>query len=229
VGNTKILNDVSFEHEGGTLVVIGPNGSGKTTLLRSIAGLTRYSGVVEIEGLSPARYRNYMSYVPAQPSLDPMARGLDIGLAMNYRSPGNLWRQHFREWLATFGVEGLTNRAIFTMSSGEQRLLLIAAALSRTPRLLLLDEPTAFLDMTNQAKVMKVLAELSRSGVTIVMATHDLHYASLADNVAVLSKGRLVAFGSPREVLNEGLLSKVYSVSIKKVNDDPPLFLPELF
>ncbi|MGC9112130.1 ABC transporter ATP-binding protein [Acidilobus sp.] len=228
INGAHILKDISFTHGSGLLMIIGPNGAGKTTLLRALAGLIKFRGSVELDGVRPEEYRRYISYVPAQPSLDPMARGLDVALAMNYSPPDGLWKKRFLEVLGRFGLEGLANRPVISMSSGEQRLLLLAAALSRGPRLLILDEPTAFLDVTNRTKVIELLQELTEDGVSAVVATHDIEYTAVADNVAVLKSGRLVSFGSPREALSEELLSDVYGISIRRVNGNTPSYMPEL-
>lgn len=107
INDVRILNDISFTHGSGLLMIIGPNGAGKTTLLRALAGLIKFRGSVELDGVRPEGYRRYISYVPAQPSLDPMARGLDVALAMNYRSSDGSWKNRFLEALGRFGLEGL--------------------------------------------------------------------------------------------------------------------------
>ncbi len=227
VDGKAILNNISFKFEGGLLTIIGPNGSGKTTLLKAITGLlSDVRGEVLIDGKSPSRYRPNMAYVPAQPSLDPMARPIDIAMAMNYAS-GGPWRERFSRTLRLLGVNE-EDRELSTMSSGEQRLVLIAAALSKLPQALILDEPTAFLDITNQVKVLSLLRDLASSGRLVVMATHDLIYAPMADAVALLSHGSLLAFGRPDDVLSEELLSSAYGIRVLRVGGATSLFVPEL-
>ena len=219
LGGREIIRGVTATFDSGLNAVIGPNGAGKTTLLRLLAGVLRpTAGEVEIRG-ARGNSRGLLAYVPAQHSLDPMARVRDVAEAMGYGSPRWSFRR-FVEWLSAMGLEWSLDVSVGRLSSGEQRMALMAAALARDPELLVIDEPLAFLDVKNQVKVMEILRELSLGGRTVVVAMHELGYVSLADRVLVLSRGVKVAEGRPQDVLSEDLLSKVYGVRFESVRSD---------
>jgi len=213
VEDTIVLRGVSFKVEGGLTAFIGPNGAGKTTLLRVLAGILDYTGVVSLCGLDARRARRLTSYVPAYLQVDPYAKVEDVLEAYLYdvgssRDPLDVLR--------FFGLERLRGRRFNSLSGGEHKLVLIAGALARNPRVLLLDEPFSHLDIANQVKVAKLIREVSR-GTTIVMAVHEPFYASIADLVGVISSGRLVAFGRPEEVVKRNILEGVYGVTLEEV------------
>jgi iron complex transport system ATP-binding protein len=208
-----ILSGVSFRVEGGLTAFIGPNGAGKTTLLRVLAGIIDYSGVVSLCGLDPRRARRLTAYVPAYLQVDPYARVEDVLEAYlhNARNPGDPL-----EILKLFGLERLRGRRFNSLSSGEHKLVLLAGALARNPRVLLLDEPFSHLDIANQVKVARLIREVSRS-ITTVITVHEPLYASIADLAGVMSSGRLVAFGKPGEVVRRKTLVEVYGVEMEEV------------
>jgi ABC-type cobalamin/Fe3+-siderophores transport system ATPase subunit len=213
VEDTIVLRGVSFKVEGGLTAFIGPNGAGKTTLLRVLAGILDYTGVVSLCGLDARRARRLTSYVPAYLQVDPYAKVEDVLEAYLYdvgssRDP--------LDALRFLGLERLRGRRFNSLSGGEHKLVLIAGALARNPRVLLLDEPFSHLDIANQVKVAKLIREVSR-GTTIVMAVHEPLYASIADLVGVIGSGRLVAFGRPEEVVRRNMLEGVYGVTLEEV------------
>ncbi len=198
---------------GGLNLVIGPNGAGKTTLLKVVAGLVRPTrGVIHIDGHPPLKSRDRISYVPAHFATDPLARVIDVADSMNYgKGPG--WRDSLRKYLQKLGVGWAEERRMSTLSSGEQRLALLAAALSREPEILIADEPTAYLDLGNQARVFSLLKGLTRDGVLVIAATHDVNFVKAADRVLLLDGGREAYFGDP-DGLGCELLSKAYGVRV---------------
>lgn len=217
VGSNVILKDVSVELCGGLNLVLGPNGAGKTTLLRVVAGIVRpQKGVALIDGEPPSRVRSRIAYIPAQLNVDGLARVVDVAESMNYGSASR-WRESLKDHLRRLGIGWAFERRLSTLSSGEQRLAIIAAALSRNPKVVIADEPTAFLDLGNQAKVYSLFRELSRDGVLVIAASHDVHYASLAEHVTLLNRGEVSYAGTPGG-LNAEILSKVYDVRVSMVN-----------
>ncbi len=224
-----IVRDINIDVAEGLNVIIGPNGAGKTTLLRLVAGIILPTkGEVLIDGAPPSRARRHVAYMPAQLSLDPLATVDDVAEAMSYDSLDGSWKQSFRRWLEVLGMGWASGRPLMSLSSGEQRLALMAAALSRSPRLLIVDEPLAFLDVRNQMTVMEILRELADEGVTVLAAMHEVLMVRRADKVFILSAGRLVASGQPSEVLDEGLLSVVYGVRFRSYQGpDGEVLLPE--
>jgi len=214
-----IVEDVSAELCGGLNVVLGPNGAGKTTLLRLFAGVLRPTqGSVLIDGAPPDKVRARISYVPAQLSLDPMTRVVDLAEAINYGKDGS-WRKRLREYLSALGIEWAAERRFSTLSSGEQRLATIAAALSRGGDVIIADEPTEFLDVSNRAKVFALFRGLVNKGALVIIATHDVRRAGQADRVLVLSRGVVTFAGQPGEGLVEAL-SKAYSVDAKTLLEE---------
>ncbi len=225
VGGTVILRNLSFEVKGGLVAFIGPNGSGKTTLLRALAGVLEYSGSISICGLDARRARRIISYVPAFLQVDPYAKIEDVIEAYLYdvRSPMNL-----RSFLEHFKLERFQGRRFNSLSSGEHKLVLIAGALARNPRVLLLDEPFSHLDLANQAKIARLLKDVSKS-ITTIITVHEPIYASLANTVGVLSSGELVALGRPEEVVRRELLERIYGVELEEVSlGSRSLLIPSL-
>lgn len=217
VGSNVILKGISVDLCGGLDLVLGPNGAGKTTLLKVIAGVVRpQRGLALIDGEPPSRVRSRIAYIPAHLNVDGLARVVDVAESMNYGS-GSRWRESLEDYLERLGIGWALNRRLSTLSSGEQRLITIAAALSRDPDVVIADEPTAFLDLGNQAKVYSLFRQLSREGVLVIAASHDVHYASLADSVVVLDRGKVAYAGRP-EGLNAETLTRVYGVKVSMVN-----------
>lgn len=225
LGGVPVLESVSFSvSRGGFVSVIGPNGAGKTTLLRClIRVLPHREGRIRFEGRDLAAFRQkelarLVGYVP-----QPDARQLpftveELVLAGRYPhlspftavGPGD--REAAREAMEVTGIASLAARSLMTLSGGERQLAMIAAALAQGARMLLLDEPTAFLDPGHQASVMTLLAGLNRDrGVTVLMVTHDINRAILAGRrVIVLDRGRTVHEGPSGELARSGVLERVY-------------------
>ncbi|MCE4602300.1 MAG: ABC transporter ATP-binding protein [Desulfurococcales archaeon] len=202
---------------GGLHFIIGPNGAGKTTLLRSLLGLVRYQGVVKVCGTVPRDARGWISYIPASIMVDPWAKVGEVRRAVLYGSrPGE--RLNMDQLLGYVGLEwirSLTGRRFGELSSGEQRLTLIAAAMNRMPKLLVADEPLSFLDMANQIRVIGLLREVSRQ-VTVVMTTHEIMYMGYADTVTLIHKGS-IAYSGPPSRLNTSIIEDVYGIKVMSV------------
>ena len=194
---------------GGLHGVIGPNGSGKTTLLRVLAGVAGHRGEARVCGRSPRQARALTGYMPQSPLVDPLATARDVVAAGLYGAP-----RQGAEWASRLvGVEGLLDRRFASLSGGEQRLVCLARALARRPRLLLLDEPLSGLDIRNAVRVLRLLRSLSR-GSTIVASAHELHYIGAFDTVTLLSRGRPLYHGPPGG-LEPGLLEEAYGVPVE--------------
>ncbi len=208
---------------GGLHFIIGPNGAGKTTLLRAILGMISYEGSIQVCGSTPWRVRRMISYVPASIEVDRWARVGEVFKAVAYGSwhyslkglPGRLGI--IREWL---------HRRFGELSSGEQRLVLIGAALSRRPKLVIADEPLSFLDVGNQFTILEIFREASYD-MTVVMTTHELMYVGYADTVTLVSRGRIVYHGAPTG-LDDRLVENVYGVDFISIDvDGITYFIPK--
>ena len=222
-GNREILHDLSFSIPDGCLVnVLGPNGVGKSTLFRCILGLSpHYSGTILVNGkdlraLSVRERAREISYIPQShaPVYDYevvdvvlMATGNDLKMLA---TPGEAQLQRAHEALARIGIEHLAHRTYTQISGGEQQLVLIARALAQNAQTIIMDEPTSALDYGNTMRV------LSCEGLSIVQSTHNPDHAFLySDATMVLSKGRLRAFGNPREVITSELISELYDIEVE--------------
>ncbi|MGC9071331.1 MAG: ABC transporter ATP-binding protein [Acidilobus sp.] len=217
VKGRKIVDEASVDLCSGLNLILGPNGAGKTTLLRLISGIIRPTkGKVSIDGISPEKLRTRLTYIPPQITVDPLTRVIDIGDALNYGKRSG-WRASLRRYLVLLDIEWAEERRLATLSSGEQRLATIAAALSREADVIIADEPTAFLDLGNQVKVFSLFQKLGREGRLVITATHDIHFTNLANEVVLLREGKTAYVGPPKR-LDDSLLSKVYGVRVTMTN-----------
>ncbi len=218
------LDSVTFSVPPGALVgLVGPNGAGKTTLLRLMAGLIRPgAGQVLVGGRHPhatpaPEMARLVAVLPQHPVLPT---GVSVREAVSWgrlphlgrlRRPGAEDRRVVEQALVRTDTSALADRDTNTLSGGERQRVLIARALAQAPRVLLLDEPTAHLDLSHQVEVMVVLQALAHDGLAVVAALHDLSLAAgYCDRVAVLASGRLLAFGPPAQVITDGLVAAAY-------------------
>ncbi|MFC5997086.1 ABC transporter ATP-binding protein [Pseudonocardia hispaniensis] len=226
-GNHRLVGiDVRIE-DGEVACLLGPNGAGKTTLLRCLLGLlTPARGTVRLTGrdlgsLSARERARRVAYVPQSTSTTFPFTALDIAVMGRTphlprgRTPSHGDRAMALEVLTDLGVGHLADRSIAHLSGGERSLVLIARALVQRARVLVLDEPTAALDLGNARRVLDAVAQLAASGHTVVMTTHQpdhaLHYA---DRAVLLSAGRIAADGAPAAVLTAERLTEVYGTPV---------------
>ena len=221
----NILKDIDFALESGEFCgLIGANGSGKTTLLRTILGfVTPSSGSITIDGSGQLAS---VGYVPQKFALDPhmpmrardlVALGLDGNrLGVPLSSPGR--RRKVDEMLAAVDATRFADQRIGNLSGGQQQRVLIAHALIRRPRLLLLDEPLANLDMRSVAGIVALLRRLSREfQTTVLLSAHDMNpLISAMDRIVYLAHGR-AASGSIDAVVRTEVLSQLYGYHIDVV------------
>jgi iron complex transport system ATP-binding protein len=208
--------------------VVGPNGAGKSTLLKGLAGLLSPSrGGTFVDGrnvtaLGGRERARLVGYVPQEPTymfnydvLDFILTGR-AGFIPRFSSPSALDVEAAREALRFVGLEPLEGRPFFELSSGERRLVLIARTLAQRPAVLLLDEPTTFLDPRHESEIMALVRRLAvEKDATVVVTLHALDMAvKYADAMVFLKAGRVVAAGAPDDILSEALLRSVYDVDI---------------
>jgi iron complex transport system ATP-binding protein len=244
LGGQRVVRDVSLGVDAGHWVaLIGPNGAGKTTLLRAIAGLVAHDGAVVIEGdaargLSRRERARRVALVPQEPEIPPW---LTVGeYVLLGRAPyldafareGPADRQAAARALERLDLRDLGDRLLGTLSGGEKQRAVVARALAQEARIVLLDEPTAALDIGHQQQTLELLEQLRvESGLTLVSAIHDLTVAALyADRVVLLDGGELVADGVPGEVLTESTLAARYGARVRVVDvDGVPAVVPARF
>ena len=232
-GTRWVWRHVSLEvGEGEFLVVLGPNGAGKTTLLRVLLGLVPLSvGQVMLCGESPASARALVGYVPQRRAFDRdlyvrardlVAMGVDgtrwgVGLPNASRRARN---EMVDEALQAVGADAYALSPVGHLSGGEQQRLLLAQALVTRPRILLLDEPLASLDLGAQAVASGLVASVARArGITVVLVAHDVNpLVSVLDRVAYVARGT-VATGTPDDVITSSRLSALYDHPIEVLRD----------
>lgn len=221
-----VLDRVSLTVGRGDLIgVLGPNGSGKTTLLKVLGGaLPAHRGAVTLDGRPIASWSRReiarrIAVVPQETTAPFDFSVFDIVLMGRYPHLGAFTLEGpedlaiARRALDATGTAPFEQRAFSTLSGGEKQRVAIASALAQTPELLLLDEPTASLDVGHQIEIQALLRRLNTGGVTMVLSTHDLNFAaSLCRELVLLRDGRVVAAGPTDEVLTASAVQAVYGV-----------------
>jgi len=220
-GKIRVLFNVSIEVEKGTITaVVGPNGAGKTTLLNSVYGLADvYEGSIlfyerDIKGLKPHEITSLgIGYVP---QTDNIFSSLTVYENLRLAGRGLASKESFSERLKEVfeifpKLEELVNRKAGTLSGGERRMLAIALALMKTPKLLLLDEITTDLAPIMVKKVLEKVVELKRRGITILLVEQYAHRAlEIADKVYLLASGEIKFAGVPQHLLERKDLLSLY-------------------
>ena len=220
-GEKTILHDISLDFPPGTVTaVLGPNGCGKSTLLKAAAGLIPVTAG-EISGEEP-RARQ-VAYLPqSRPVPDMTVRQL----VLHGRFPWLSWPRRYRERdmeiaeaaMDRMGVGELADRPLAELSGGTRQKCFLAMALAQQAPTLLLDEPTSFLDVGHQLKLMALARELAAEGKAVVLVLHDLPLAlGYADRVAVMDGGRILALGTPEEIRASGILERVFGVKLLRL------------
>jgi iron complex transport system ATP-binding protein len=223
----RVLDHVSIEVERGSVVgLLGPNGSGKTTLLKVVSGvLSPQSGGVEIDGrpigqLTRRELARRIAVVPQETHSTFDFSVIDMVLMGRYPHLGPFELEGAadqaiaREALAATGTAALEARPFATLSGGEKQRVVIASALAQASDMLLLDEPTAALDLGYQFEITALLRQLNAErGTTMIVSTHDLNLAAaLCERVVLLKHGRVIAYGSTRDTLTSENIRLLFEV-----------------
>lgn len=243
-GGTDVLHDLDLVVEPRTITaLVGPNGSGKSTLLGALARLHRpRSGEVRLAGRplrawSSTAVARRLALLPQSSTPPPRTTVRELVEQGRYPQRGawSMLRQRddalVDAALERAGVADLADRRVEALSGGERQRAWIAMCLAQDTGLVLLDEPTTYLDVRHQVGLMRLVESLrDDDGKTLVLVLHDLNQAARhADRVVALSQGRVVADGTPDEVVTEALLRDVFGVDAL-VQPDPvtgrPLFVP---
>jgi zinc/manganese transport system ATP-binding protein len=234
LGGRVIWSDVTLAITGGEFVaVLGPNGVGKSTLVKAALGLlTLSAGSATVVGRPPGQAGREIGYLPQRRSFDPglRVRGIDV-VALG--ADGERWgtafpgasrlfpsrrqaRDRIDEVIELVGASEFATRPIGEVSGGEQQRLLIAQALVRRPRLLVLDEPLDSLDLPNQAGVAALISRVCQAqGVTVLLVAHDVNpILSYLDRVVYIARGGAVS-GTPAEVITSATLTALYDTPVE--------------
>jgi len=239
-----VVHDVNLRVDAGEMIAIcGPNGAGKSTLLKLLSGyLEPQAGRIDCEGkdlrawepralarrlaIAPQAVSFYFPFTVGQYVL--LARHPHRGMSP-FESEADLAAAHAA--LAQTGIAALAERSVLELSGGEKQRVVLAAALAQQPSILLLDEPTASLDLRHQAALMAVLGRPDRGcGVTVLLVTHDLNLAARwAPRLALMHDGRVVADGRPADILQADRLREIYGAVVeigRRADGVTPYILP---
>jgi iron complex transport system ATP-binding protein len=243
-GERAVVEGLDLEVFAGTVTaVIGPNGCGKSTLLRALGRLLKpQSGRVLLDGeridkMATREVAKVLGLLPQAPSAP---EGLTVAdLVARGRHPHQAW---YRQWSADdeeavaqalewTGIADLADRPVDELSGGQRQRAWISMALAQGTDLLLLDEPTTFLDLAHQVDVLELIRRLhAEAGRTVVMVLHDLNLAArYADRLVAMRDGRIVAAGESRDVITEELLAEVFGLAARVIEDPvagTPLVVP---
>lgn len=215
-----VLTEISFAVQPGEIMgVLGANGSGKTTLLRAALGLVGLAdgearlGGRPVRTLSASQRAALAGYLPQNPPVGWNMPALDIAALGGANLASDEARRRARLELAEVGLGDLADRGVLDMSGGERARVLIARLLVTGAPLLVADEPAAGLDPNAQFRVMEMFAARAASGVAVLLSLHDLTLAARGcDRLAVLSEGRLVAVGRPKDALTPQVLGDAFGL-----------------
>jgi zinc/manganese transport system ATP-binding protein len=230
--NAAVWSGATFDVAPGDFVgVLGPNGAGKSTLLRLLLGLLRpAAGSLRVLGDPPRRGNPAIGYVPQRRPIDPDVRvaGVEfVKLGVNGHRWGIGWPGHradvdrrVADAVAAVDAEAYADKPLGTLSGGEMQRLMLAQAIVSEPRLLLLDEPLASLDVRNQVGVAGLVAALARArGIAVLLIAHDVNpLLAVLDRVMYVARGK-VTVGPPDEVITSAHLSSLYDAHVEVLHD----------
>ena len=230
----EIFSDISFSiDKGDVLCILGPNGTGKTTLIKCLNGLHETdSGEILINGqnikkLSFKEISKHIGYIPQShiPSfpftvLDVVLMGRSPYLNLT-DSPRQEDVDIALDALKILDIEDLKDKEYTNLSGGERQLVFLARVLCQKPDILILDEPTSHLDFGNQIKLLEIIDNLSKTGLSIIMSSHFPDHAFLSSTkVAIMKDKKFIDFGKPDDVVTEENLRKAYSIDVKLIELD---------
>ncbi|MCX4783442.1 ABC transporter ATP-binding protein [Streptomyces sp. NBC_01264] len=242
-GDRTVIDSLDVSIPPGVVTtIIGPNGCGKSTLLRTLSRLlkpTSGSVVLDGEDIARLRTRDVAKKLGLLPQAPVAPEGLTVAdLVARGRHPHQSW---LRQWssddasvveraLEMTGVADLADRPVDALSGGQRQRVWISMTLAQGTDLLLLDEPTTYLDLAHAVDVLDLVDDLHESGCTVVMVLHDLNLAArYSDNLIVMKAGSVLAQGHPREVLTAELLQETFGLRAMVIDDpvgDRPLVVP---
>ena len=234
--NTAVIKGISHHFSRGSFTaVLGPNGSGKTTLLTLLNNILKHregnillSGK-DISSLYPRQMARHVGYVPQfQNNIFPATVFDTVLLGRNPYirwSPGEDDKKIASEILERLHLGDIALKNINQLSGGQRQRVFIARALAQQPRVILLDEPTANLDIRYQHEVFELLGKLSRSGITVIMAIHDLNQALNHCSEFVLMNDGMIAARGGKDIFNEEQLETIYKVKIRIFREEDHTYI----
>ncbi len=234
-GTPALSHITSHVNKGDFLALVGPNGSGKSTLIKCINGILKtQKGAIAIDDkkinkYAPADLAKEMAYVPQNDNQKAVLNVFDTVLLG--RKPYISWRPSKNDLevtayiLKTLHLENVSMKPTSNLSGGQQQAVYIARALAQEPDILLLDEPTANLDIKHQVEVLELLKKLSAQGITIVIALHDINMAiRYASKIMMLKEGKIFANGN-RDIITTDNIENLYDIKVRIIKDKEKLFV----
>lgn len=237
-----ILSCLDLAFPAGTFTaVIGPNGSGKSTLLKSLVGLIPCSGQVLYQGcdlhtLPSTERAKLLSFLPQSRQVPEITAGK---LVLHGRFPYLSYPRCYRpedlaaakDAMEQLGISDLTDRELPSLSGGERQKVYIAMVLAQQTPVILMDEPTSFLDIAHRFEIVRISGMLAQQGKTVISVLHDLDLAlKYADRILLLAGGKAVLFSSRQEAVQSGLIEKVFHIQVHTLQTQQGIhycFLPE--
>ena len=229
----EVLHQINLKIEPGKVTVLaGPNGCGKSTLLKTMMGmLPKTAGEIRVDGKALEEYKTVelvqkIAYLPQSRNVPEISV---LRMVLHGRFPYLKYPRRYseqdmeiaRKALQQVGMEQYAEESVSRLSGGMQQKVYIAMALAQDTPVILMDEPTSFLDIAHQMKLMEMAKELAAQGKAGVLSLHEISMALRgADQILVLSNGALVQSGSPEAVFSSGILTKVFGVEIKRVRTE---------
>lgn len=238
----RAVDGVSFETRSGSITgVVGPNGSGKSTLVRALLGLVQIeSGDIAVDGISirELQQSELARSVAVVPQREDAVFPLDVASYVSlgryprlglWRSESNDDKTAVSEAMRKASVDEFAHRNTDQLSGGEWQRVRIARALAQESKTIVLDEPTTFLDIAHEMELFELLDGLAREGLSVLLVSHELNLvARFASHIVLLKEGRVAAAGTPGEVMQQGILERVFEWPLKVWNN-PELGHPALF
>lgn len=236
---SKTLKGITIDAKKGQLIgILGPNGCGKTTFMRCINKVLKpQEGAIYIDGKDLDRLKmmevaKICANIPADVPDDFHLSVEEFVALGRYPFVTGIWwegerdEELVRDAMKAYHVTHLKDRKLAELSSGEKARVLLAKGAVQQPKILLADEPSAHLDLKFKLQVMQALKDLSRQGVTVITASHDINLiAKYADLVIVISDGGIISYGPPSEVINEEIIRAVYGVEVTVIRDNGEMYV----
>lgn len=229
----EVLHQVSLQIESGKITVLsGPNGCGKSTLLKVMTGMIpRTGGDIQIAGrsidcLKQGELAQQIAYLPQSRNVPEISV---LRMVLHGRFPYLKYPRRYssrdveiaRAALLQVGMEAFEEKSVSQLSGGMQQKVYIAMALAQDTPVIVMDEPTSFLDISYQMRLMEIGRELADQGKAVVMVLHDISMAlRIADQAAVLSDGRIVMADSPERVFQSGVLDQIFDLQVKRIETE---------
>ncbi len=211
ISGNRIIEDITFDVEKGEVVsIIGPNGSGKTTLVRAMLGLVEHKGTIRLNAKPFKEHLNEIGYVPQWFDFDrTFPISVNEFLLISGYKPDESWRQ---EVCREFGITGLLKKKLGTLSGGQMQRVLISSSLLKKPQLLILDEPTAGVDIEGAASFYELIRHINQEhNITVFLVSHEINMVTTTSTKVICVNKSMFCCGEPKKVITKELLEQLYS------------------